>query len=227
MTTSDPSRQQSPCQIAPCATTPGEHSTRPRKRTLRPCRPGFTEVLLYLRYADFRHSDPGGRHFHGGCGLSPEPGCDGQDTRRSPSSPPNCGEEGVEGIRFDRQRALELIAVLEGLAADPQAIPNHLDDLKTISATAAQWAAGAASPSPELHASVALRAAAGELREYAVRPTPAGLDKARYELEQARHALTTTVGRRRHHRPERPGHRGGSGPDSEPRGLAEGADPRN
>jgi hypothetical protein len=100
------------------------------------------------------------------------------------------GEEGVEGIRFDRDRALELIAVLEGLAEDPQAIPNHVDDLKTIAATAAQWAAGAASPSPELHASVALRGAAGELREYAVRPTASGLDKARYRLEQARLALT-------------------------------------
>ncbi|TFG40440.1 MAG: hypothetical protein E4H44_00045 [Candidatus Aminicenantes bacterium] len=102
-------------------------------------------------------------------------------------------EEGIEGIRFDRERALELIAVLEGLAADPQTIPNHLEDLKTISATAAQWAAGAASPSPELHASVALRAAVGELREYAVRPTLSGLDKVRFKLEQARLALTTTV----------------------------------
>jgi hypothetical protein len=103
------------------------------------------------------------------------------------------GEEGVEGMRFDRQRALELIAVLERQAADPQTIADHVDDLKTITDTAAQWAAGAASPSPELHASVALRAAAGELREYAVRPTSSGLGKARYELEQARLALTPTV----------------------------------
>ena len=103
-------------------------------------------------------------------------------------------EEGVEGTRFDEDRAFELIAVLEGLAGDPDAIPNHIEDLKTISSTAASWAAGAASPSPELHASVALRTAAGELRGYAVRPTSTGLDKARRKLAEARHALTTTAG---------------------------------
>lgn len=101
-------------------------------------------------------------------------------------------EEGVEGARFDDDRALELIAQLEGLIDNPAIIPNHTDDLKTISATAAAWAAGAASPSPELHASVALRKAAGELRGYAVRENSAVLDKARYELRRARHALTTT-----------------------------------
>ncbi len=103
-------------------------------------------------------------------------------------------EEGVEGIGFDRARALELITSLEGLAADPKAIPNHVDDLKTISATAAQWAAGAAAPSPELHASVALRAAAGELRGYAVRPTSTGLNTALRKLAEARQSLTTTPG---------------------------------
>ncbi len=50
-------------------------------------------------------------------------------------------EEGVEGLRFDRVRALELIRVLEGLAIDPETIPNHIDDLKPISETAAGWAA--------------------------------------------------------------------------------------
>ncbi len=103
-------------------------------------------------------------------------------------------EEGVEGSRFDRKRALELIAVLEGLAADPDSIPNHLEDLKTISSTAASWSAGAASPSPELHASVAIRTAAGELRGHAVRPSPTILRKAQYELERARHALTVAAG---------------------------------
>lgn len=101
-------------------------------------------------------------------------------------------EEGVAASSFDRERALELIKVLEGLSADPDAIPNHLDDLKTISSTAASWAAGAASPSPELHASVAIRTAAGELRSHAVRPSPATLRKARGELDRARHALTST-----------------------------------
>lgn len=102
-------------------------------------------------------------------------------------------EEGVEAIRFDRDRALALIVELEALAADPEALPSHVDDLKTISETAAGWAAGAASPSPELHASVALRAAAGELRGHAVRPTSTSLDKARRKLGEARHALTSPV----------------------------------
>jgi len=100
-------------------------------------------------------------------------------------------EEGVEGVGFDRERAIELIAVLEGLSNDPDAIANHLEDLKTISTTAAGWAAGAASPSPELHASVAIRKAAGELRDHAVRPSSSTLRRAQYELEKARHALTT------------------------------------
>jgi len=101
-------------------------------------------------------------------------------------------EEGVDGTSFDRDRAFELIKVLEGLCADPDAIPNHLEDLKTISSIAASWAAGAASPSPELHASVAIRKAAGELRGHAVKPSSSTLLKARGELEKARQALTTT-----------------------------------
>lgn len=102
-------------------------------------------------------------------------------------------EEGVAGARFDRKSAFEVIAVLEGLNADPDAIPNHLEDLKTISSTAASWAAGAASPSPELHASVAIRKAAGELRSHAVKPSSSTLRAAQRELEKARHALATTT----------------------------------
>ena len=101
-------------------------------------------------------------------------------------------EEGVEGVGFDRERAFELIAVLEGLSADPDVIGNHVEDLKTITSTAASWSAGAASPSPELHASVAIRKAAGELRDHAVRPSSSTLRRAKHELEKARHALSTT-----------------------------------
>lgn len=103
-------------------------------------------------------------------------------------------EEGVKGSSFDRERAFELIAILEGLSADPDSIPNHLESLKTISSTAASWSAGAASPSPELHASVAIRKAAGELRSHAVKPSPTTLRKAQYELGKARQALTVTAG---------------------------------
>lgn len=103
-------------------------------------------------------------------------------------------EEGVEAARFDADRAHELIAVLEGLTTDPGAVEHHIEDLKTISATAAGWAAGAASPSPELHASVAIRKAATELRSYAVGPSSRKLETASYELRRARHALTTKAG---------------------------------
>ncbi|HSN56691.1 MAG TPA: hypothetical protein VLT32_18620 [Candidatus Sulfomarinibacteraceae bacterium] len=102
-------------------------------------------------------------------------------------------EEGVAAAAFDRDRALAVIAVLNGLVDDPEAIGDHLEDLKTIAATAAGWAAGAPSPSPELHAAVAIRTAAGELREHALRPSPSRLSAVRRELERARHALTVAA----------------------------------
>jgi hypothetical protein len=103
-------------------------------------------------------------------------------------------EEGVDGAVFDRDRAYEVISTLDSLVADPDSISAHTEDLKTIAATAASWAAAAPSPSAELHASVAIRTAAGELRAYAIRPGPTGLDKARRELERARNALSMTGG---------------------------------
>jgi hypothetical protein len=98
-------------------------------------------------------------------------------------------EEGVEGAAFDAERARRVITEMEGLIGDPDAIADHVDDLKVIADTAGRWAAGAASPSPELHASVALRSAAAELRRYSVTPSGASLNRARRELERARQAL--------------------------------------
>ncbi|MEE4270919.1 MAG: hypothetical protein V2I67_04555 [Thermoanaerobaculales bacterium] len=100
-------------------------------------------------------------------------------------------EEGVDARAFDRFQAREVIAVLEGLVADPSSIPDHLEDLKTIASTAAGWAAGALSPSPELHASVAIRKAAVELRSHGVNPSERKLKNASYELRRARHALSS------------------------------------
>lgn len=100
-------------------------------------------------------------------------------------------EEGVEEAAFDGERARRIIGEMERLIADPDAIENHTEDLKTIADTAGRWAAGAASPSPELHAAVALRTAAAELRRYAVSPSTSSLDRARRELERARNALVT------------------------------------
>lgn len=102
-------------------------------------------------------------------------------------------EEGVTATAFNRVRALEVIGVLEGLAADPDAIPHHVEDLKTVASTAAGWAAGAASPSPELHTAVAIRKAAGELRSHAVNPSTRKLETASYELRRARHALSVDI----------------------------------
>jgi len=102
-------------------------------------------------------------------------------------------EEGVDATAFDRARATEVIAVLEGLVADPGSIPDHVEDLKTIASIAAGWAAGAPSPSPELHASVAIRKAAAELRSHGVTPSDRKLDTASYELRRARHALSSEV----------------------------------
>jgi hypothetical protein len=101
-------------------------------------------------------------------------------------------EEGVESANFDRSRALEVISILDGLISDPESISHHTDDLKTIAATAASWAAGASSPSVELHASVAIRTAAGELRAYGIRPHRRHLNTAKRELAEARDILTTT-----------------------------------
>lgn len=103
-------------------------------------------------------------------------------------------EEGVDGVRFDRERAFEIIRQLEALTATPEFVDGHTDDLKTIAETAASWASDAPSPSPELHASVAIRKAAVELRSYGVQPEKSALRRARYELEKARDALTVSGG---------------------------------
>jgi hypothetical protein len=100
-------------------------------------------------------------------------------------------EEGVAGVELDVERADRIIAEMERLVADPGLIERHLDDLKTIAETARGWAAGAPSPSPELHAATAIRTAATELRSYAVTPSSSALDRARRELDHARHALAT------------------------------------
>ena len=99
-------------------------------------------------------------------------------------------EEGVAGRPLDRAAAEKMMTAMEALLAAPETISGHVDDLKSFAATAAAWAQAAASPSPELKAAVALRSAAGELREYAVRPTSTPLTRARHYLDGARAALS-------------------------------------
>ncbi len=98
-------------------------------------------------------------------------------------------EDGVDGVDFDSDRATRIIGAMETLIADPDTIPNQVDELKTIAETASRWAAGAPSPSPALHASVAIRSAAAELRSHAVSPSSVTLDRARRDLARARQAL--------------------------------------
>ena len=99
-------------------------------------------------------------------------------------------EEGVEGQALDHDLARQMIDVMEGLIAAPETISDHIEELKTFAASAASWADAAPSPSYELHASVSLRLAAGELRAYALDASIAHLMRARNHLESARSALS-------------------------------------
>lgn len=94
-------------------------------------------------------------------------------------------EEGVSGAVFDDGTAREMILAMESLVADPNGIPDHVEDLKTISQTTASWAKLAAVASPELHAAVMLRRAAGELRSFAITPSDRRLASARRSLDAA------------------------------------------
>lgn len=99
-------------------------------------------------------------------------------------------EEGVEGRALDHERAEQMIRAMEELLAAPDTVSDHIEDLRTFAAAAAEWADAAPSPSTELRASVALRRAAGELRTQAVRPSTVHLMRARQYLGVARDALT-------------------------------------
>jgi hypothetical protein len=101
----------------------------------------------------------------------------------------NLREEGVDERAFDRRLAERMVASLQELLDSPEDIPNHIDDLRTIAATTASWAQAAASPSLELRISVALRGAAGDLREYGIGKSPFALKSAAKNLEEARAAL--------------------------------------
>jgi hypothetical protein len=96
---------------------------------------------------------------------------------------------------------------MEFLVDNPDLVAESVDELKTFASTAASWAAGS-QPGPELHTSVLVRRAAGELRAYALGPSQRHLTRARQCLDAARSALAGEGG----------GGVGGDGP-----GLAVGA----
>jgi hypothetical protein len=98
-------------------------------------------------------------------------------------------EEGVEAQSFDRRAASQMVSELTWLVEYPDQIPDRVDELRGVAATAASWADGSPSPSIELRVSVALRSAAAELRAHALRPSQRHLRSARFHLEEARAAL--------------------------------------
>jgi hypothetical protein len=106
----------------------------------------------------------------------------------------NLREQGVEGRPFDRELAERMLASLEELLKAPDEISRYTDELRTISAKAASWADAAASPSLELRVSVSLRAAAADLRDFAIRSSPMALTSASRNIEAARSALAGELG---------------------------------
>jgi hypothetical protein len=98
-------------------------------------------------------------------------------------------EEGASAQPFDPAAAASMVAALETLLAAPDTIDDRLADLRLFSETAGSWAASAPSASSDLHVAVSLRSAAGELRAYALNPSAAHLDRARFKLDAARATL--------------------------------------
>jgi len=98
-------------------------------------------------------------------------------------------EANITGNALDREAARQMISAMEDLLGAPDTIPDHVEDLKTFAATAASWADAAATPSAELHAAVALRRAAGELRGYALELKEIRLSRSRQLLTAARFSL--------------------------------------
>jgi hypothetical protein len=102
---------------------------------------------------------------------------------------PNLMESGVQGEVMSHRVARDRIEELEGFCHSPNGMVDRVARLREVVAEAASWAAGAPSPSPELSAAVALRAAADSLREYALHPSDGVLRRAENQLAEARDAL--------------------------------------
>ncbi len=98
-------------------------------------------------------------------------------------------EEGVVGEALDSDTARHMVTVMEDLVEFPDSISDHVADLRIMADTAASWAAAAPPASRELHIAVSLRSAAGDLRDYALRPSQSILMRADRRLEQAQNSL--------------------------------------
>ena len=98
-------------------------------------------------------------------------------------------DEQAIGATLDRATAEAMAVAMETLLAAPETIAYHVEDLRAIAQTAAAWAAASPTASPELHAAVCLRTAAGHLRAYALGPSPQHLLQAERKLADARLSL--------------------------------------
>jgi hypothetical protein len=98
-------------------------------------------------------------------------------------------EDGVSGSEIDYELARRMVLALEDLVRRPDDARARIDDLRTISRTAASWAQSAPTASLDLRIAVSLRAAAGELRTYAMHPDGRRLATARQRVSEARAAL--------------------------------------
>jgi hypothetical protein len=98
-------------------------------------------------------------------------------------------ETGVAGQELEIETATRMVTAMDELLEDPDALGDHVDDLRNIADVAASWAAAAGPASRELHIAVNLRGAAGELRAQALSRSDAHLLRARRYLEQAKNSL--------------------------------------
>ena len=98
-------------------------------------------------------------------------------------------ESDIRGQILDPHRAEALVDSLAELLEQPRLISGHVEDLRTIAATAARWADAAPTPSLELRAAVAIRGAADDLRSYASGGSELALQRAERQLRTARAAL--------------------------------------
>jgi len=102
-------------------------------------------------------------------------------------------EDGVSGSTIDHEVARRMVVALEDLVQRPQDAASRIDDLRTISDTAASWAETAPTASSDLRLAVSLRAAAAELRTYAMHANGMQLTLARNRIADARAALDGEV----------------------------------
>ncbi|MCP4592273.1 MAG: hypothetical protein GY842_16185 [bacterium] len=100
-------------------------------------------------------------------------------------------ESGVVALSFDQNQARRYLAEMQALISSPKTIAGQVDQLRKIGETAASWVKGAGAAGRDVRIAVALRGAAGALRQYVVSPSKLHLSKASKRLEDARLALSS------------------------------------